>query len=108
MYIAQVISTDLNVIKHNTTSSKMSSSDSRNYGDATMPIAIVGMAARFSGEATNPSKLWDMMVQGRTGHSAVPENRFDAEAWYHPSHERRGTVGFMSPKFAKEMIDAMC
>lgn len=93
MYIAQVSSTDLDITKHNLPSSTMSSSDPRNYGDATVPIAIVGMAARFSGEATNPSKLWDMMVQGRTGHSAVPENRFDAEAWYHPSHERRGTVG---------------
>ncbi|KAL3429040.1 hypothetical protein BDV09DRAFT_201002 [Aspergillus tetrazonus] len=80
----------------------MSSPDSRNYGDATMPIAIVGMAARFSGEATNPSKLWDMMVQGRTGHSAVPENRFDAEAWYHPSHERRGTIQPRSGFFLRE------
>ncbi|KAL4811864.1 hypothetical protein BDW67DRAFT_189235 [Aspergillus spinulosporus] len=80
----------------------MSSSNARNYGDATVPIAIVGMAARFSGEATNPSKLWDMMVQGRTGHSAVPENRFDAEAWYHPSHERRGTIQPRSGFFLHE------
>ncbi|KAL2845869.1 hypothetical protein BJY01DRAFT_263448 [Aspergillus pseudoustus] len=80
----------------------MPSSNPRTYGDATEPIAIIGMATRFSGEATNPSKFWDMMVQGRTGHSAVPEHCFDAEAWYHPSHERRGTIQPRSGFFLRE------
>ncbi|KAL2802342.1 hypothetical protein BJX63DRAFT_437959 [Aspergillus granulosus] len=80
----------------------MPSSNPHTYGDATEPIAIIGMATRFSGEATNTSKFWDMMVQHRTGHSAVPENRFDAEAWYHPSHERRGTIQPRSGFFLRE------
>ena len=33
--------------------------------DATMPIAIIGMAGRFPGEATDPEKLWNMIVNGR-------------------------------------------
>lgn len=63
-----------------------------NYGDQVEPIAIVGMAGRFPGEASSVEKFWDMISQGRTGHSKVPSDRFDAEAWYHPNHERRGAV----------------
>ncbi|KAL4914815.1 thiolase-like protein [Aspergillus aurantiobrunneus] len=75
----------------------MPSPDSRTYGDATEPIAIVGMASSFPGEATTLSRFWDMILHGRTGHSAVPADRFDAEAWYHPSHERKGTVAPFNP-----------
>lgn len=70
----------------------MPSIDSCTYGDATEPIAIVGMASRFPGEASTLLKFWDMMIHGRTGHSRVPADRYDTEAWYHPSHERKGTV----------------
>ena len=34
--------------------------------DAIMPIAIVGMAGRFPGDATDPEKLWDLIVKART------------------------------------------
>ncbi len=33
--------------------------------DATVPIAIIGMAGRFPGEAADPEKLWNMIVNGR-------------------------------------------
>jgi hypothetical protein len=32
--------------------------------DAIMPIAIIGMAGRFPGDATSPEKLWDLIVKG--------------------------------------------
>ncbi|GME50746.1 hypothetical protein HK57_00312 [Neofusicoccum parvum] len=73
-----------------------------NYGDQVEPIAIVGMAGRFPGEASSVEKFWDMISQGRTGHSKVPSDRFDAEAWYHPNHERRGAIQPRSGFFLEE------
>ncbi|PLB39701.1 type I polyketide synthase [Aspergillus candidus] len=80
----------------------MRSPDPQRFGDATEPIAIVGMACRFPGEASTLERFWDMIVNGRTGHSAVPPDRFDAEAWYHPSHERKGTIQPRSGFFLEE------
>lgn len=67
----------------------------------TMPIAIVGMSCRFPGGATDPSKLWDLCVNGRSAWSEIPENRFVRDAWYHPDKEHIGTVG-RSSVFNKE------
>lgn len=57
------------------------------------PIAVVGMSCRFSGEATSVEGLWEMLRHGRTGHGPVPSSRYQASAWHHPSHERKGAVG---------------
>ena len=56
------------------------------------PIAIVGMACRFSGDATEPEKLWDMLVEGRNGWSETPESRFANEGLYHSNREKIGSV----------------
>jgi hypothetical protein len=63
-----------------------------NYGDNLEPIAVIGMACRFAGDASSIEKFWDMMNSGAHGASPIPENRFNADAWYHPNHERRGAV----------------
>ena len=62
--------------------------------DMMEPIAIIGMATRMSGEATSVEKLWEMLINGRTGHGDLPKNRFDSDAWHHPHHERKGAVSF--------------
>ncbi|EKG10393.1 Beta-ketoacyl synthase [Macrophomina phaseolina MS6] len=80
----------------------MSPGQASNYGDKVEPIAIVGMAARFPGDASSVETFWDMIVQGRSGHSKVPSDRFDAEAWYHPNHERRGAIQPRSGFFIDE------
>jgi acyl transferase domain-containing protein len=73
------------------------------------PIAIVGMGiflpsnaqeayadhlqgCRYPGDATSPSKLWDLLDAGRSGLSTVPPNRFNIDAWYHPDSQRPGGV----------------
>ncbi|KAF6813400.1 PKSN polyketide synthase for alternapyrone biosynthesis protein [Colletotrichum musicola] len=66
--------------------------------DTNEPIAVIGMACRFSG-ANSPSKLWDMISSGRTGHSAVPERSWSSEAWYHPSRHRAGGICATSGHF---------
>ncbi|KAK4452026.1 hypothetical protein QBC34DRAFT_483426 [Podospora aff. communis PSN243] len=67
-----------------------------------MPIAIVGVACRFPGEATNPEKLWEMISQGRDGHSSWPKDRFNFDAFYHPNPERSGTFNAQGGHFLKE------
>lgn len=53
-----------------------------NYGDKIMPVAIVGVAGRFPGDASDPDKLWSLLTQGRSARSKVPEDRYNADAHY--------------------------
>jgi acyl transferase domain-containing protein len=63
-----------------------------NYGDAIEPIAIVGISCRFPGQVSSPDQFWDMLVHGRSGHCEVPTDRFHADTWRHPDHDRKGAV----------------
>ncbi|KAI3541422.1 PKSN polyketide synthase for alternapyrone biosynthesis protein [Colletotrichum filicis] len=60
--------------------------------DALEPIAIIGMACRFPGSVSTPESFWELLNNARKGHGEVPEDRFNAEAWRHPSHERKGAI----------------
>jgi len=57
-----------------------------------MPIAIIGMACRFAGDATSPEKLWEILENGESTWSDIPSSRFNLEGWYHPNHENISTV----------------
>lgn len=59
-------------------------------GNLTEPIAIVGSACRFAGDATSPSKLWDLLRDPRDVHSKIPDSRFSADGFYHPDHAHHG------------------
>lgn len=48
------------------------------------PIAIIGSACRFSGEASSPSKLWDVLRQPRDLLRKIPLNRFNPDGFHHP------------------------
>ncbi|KAI6351052.1 hypothetical protein MCOR25_010185 [Pyricularia grisea] len=54
-------------------------------------IAIIGMACRFPGDATSPSKLWDLLMDGKSAWSEVPATRWNQDAHYHPSQEHAGS-----------------
>lgn len=60
--------------------------------DAAEPIAVVGMAMRFPGGSHSSEQLWDMLVNGRSAHSKVPKERFNADGYYHPNGARAGSV----------------
>ncbi|KAK2039669.1 hypothetical protein LZ31DRAFT_605906 [Colletotrichum somersetense] len=68
------------------------------------PIAIVGMACRLPGDATSPSKLWDMCAAGQDGWSPIPKSRFDVESLYHADKERMGRSHVTGGYFLKEDI----
>ncbi|KAF3058250.1 Lovastatin diketide synthase LovF [Daldinia childiae] len=60
----------------------------------------------LSCDAENPQKLWDMISQGRSAASRIPPDRFNIDAFYHPSTERHGTMNFKEAHFMKRDISA--
>ncbi len=65
-------------------------------------VAIIGMSCRFPGDATSPEAFLDMLKKGGTAWSEVPRERFDIDAYYHPSHDHRGTSVAKGGYFLKE------
>ncbi|RMD42161.1 hypothetical protein DV735_g2940, partial [Chaetothyriales sp. CBS 134920] len=72
--------------------------------DSIEPIAIVGMSCRFPSEAKSVPGLWEMMTKARKGHSKIPADRFNADTWYHPSHDRRGAINVKHGFFLEDDI----
>ena len=70
------------------------SKDLRTNGEAGScePIAIIGMACRFAGDAVSPGELWNMLSKGRSGWSNDAGNRFKMEAFWHPNADISGSV----------------
>lgn len=60
-----------------------SSSESR--GPMQSKIAIVGMACRLPGGASDPEKFWDLLEKGLDVHRKIPADRFDLETHYDPT-----------------------
>ncbi|KAJ5113444.1 hypothetical protein N7456_001978 [Penicillium angulare] len=54
------------------------------------PIAIVGSACRFAGDASSPSKLWDLLRSPIDLVQEIPNSRFNANAFYHPDGSFHG------------------
>ncbi|KAI1100274.1 hypothetical protein F4804DRAFT_54093 [Jackrogersella minutella] len=74
--------------------------------DASMPIAIVGISGRFPGDATTPGKLWDMVRQKRSARTDVPQNRYNIDAFYHPSPDHQGSTSARGGHFLKDDVAA--
>ncbi|CAM1501901.1 Fc.00g038850.m01.CDS01 [Cosmosporella sp. VM-42] len=74
--------------------------------DGLPPIAIVGMACRFPGGASNPSKLWDMIAKKQSGRCEIPKSRMNVDAFYHPDPDRNGTFNIRAAHFLEEDISA--
>ncbi|KAJ5737005.1 lovastatin nonaketide synthase [Penicillium malachiteum] len=55
------------------------------------PIALIGSAFRFPGDSDTPSKLWELLRNPRDLLRKIPEDRFDADAFYHPDGRHHGT-----------------
>src|SRR3954451_18943565 len=59
---------------------------------ANEPIAIIGMACRFPGGASDTESFWKLLHDGFDAVTPVPRERWDADAYYDPSP---GTSGKM-------------
>lgn len=54
-------------------------------------IAIVGMACRLPGGATDTEKFWELLEKGLDVHRKIPADRFDVETHYDPTGKRMNT-----------------
>ena len=54
-------------------------------------IAVVGMACRMPGGATDTERFWDILSQGLDVHKKIPADRFDVETHCDPTGKRVNT-----------------
>ncbi|KAK1993635.1 KR domain-containing protein [Colletotrichum falcatum] len=52
------------------------------------PIAVIGLSCRFPGDATDPSKFWDMLKSGRDGYTPKTD-RYNEDAFHHPGGDNK-------------------
>ncbi|PSR88560.1 hypothetical protein BD289DRAFT_482064 [Coniella lustricola] len=74
--------------------------------DKVVPIAIIGMACRFPGEAEDAEALFQMLEKGQSAWSEFPKDRVNIDGFYHPSGTRQGSIGFRGAHFLKGDIRA--
>ncbi|THZ99390.1 hypothetical protein D6C82_05211 [Aureobasidium pullulans] len=67
------------------------------------PSVICGMACRVPG-AKCPSDLWKVLCEQRDLRSKIPADRFNVDAFYHPSGRHKGTTNARYGYFLDEDI----
>ncbi|KAM0259446.1 hypothetical protein ACHAQJ_003341 [Trichoderma viride] len=70
----------------------------------TTPIAIIGMACRFPGDANTPDRLWELCAAAQNTWSKMPKNRINGDAFYHPRPENLGTIHSQGGHFLNEDV----
>lgn len=55
-------------------------------------IAVVGFSVKFPQEAVTAEGFWQLLVDGRSAMTEIPEDRFNIDAFYHPNENRLDTV----------------
>ena len=56
------------------------------------PIAVIGIACRFPGNADTPEAFWNLLRNGTDASADVPPDRWDADAWYDADPGARGAM----------------
>ncbi|WZH45859.1 hybrid pks-nrps protein [Fusarium acuminatum] len=70
------------------------------------PIAIIGTSYRFPGGANTPSRLWDLLCEKRDVQSPIPEQRFNADAFYNSNGDKNGCTDVKKAYLLSEDIRA--
>lgn len=65
--------------------------------DKIEPIAVVGFSMNFPQDATSEAGFWQMLTEGRSAMTEIPNTRFNIDAFYHPNADRLDTVRFVHP-----------
>ncbi|KAI9931732.1 hypothetical protein MW887_010311 [Aspergillus wentii] len=74
--------------------------------DVSMPLAVIGLAARFSQEATTPEAFWEFLLRARQSTTSFPPDRLNQNAFYHPDPDHGGTVHAKGAHFLQENPNA--
>uniref|UniRef100_A0A4E9E756 Uncharacterized protein n=1 Tax=Gibberella zeae TaxID=5518 RepID=A0A4E9E756_GIBZA len=56
------------------------------------PVAIIGIGLRGPGDASDPEKFWEMLLDARSARSEIPKDRYNVDGFYHPDPERLGSI----------------
>lgn len=67
-----------------------------------MPIAIIGMACRLSGDVSTPDEFWEFCSRTRSGWSEIPKERFNNASFHHPNPGKSGCHNPVSGHFLKD------
>ncbi|KAF2637935.1 ketoacyl-synt-domain-containing protein [Massarina eburnea CBS 473.64] len=70
------------------------------------PLAIVGLAFRFPGDADTPEGFWKMMEQRRCAMTEIPSERINIDAFYHDDNSRVDTLNLRGGHFMKGALGA--
>ena len=68
------------------------------------PIAIVGMGCRLPGEASSPSKLWELLTNPRDVAQDIPDSLFNIDRFYHKISGHHGTTNARQAYFLSENV----
>jgi microcystin synthetase protein McyG len=67
------------------------------------PIAIVGAACRFPGEANDPDAFWQRLRNGVNTVGRIPDERWDVAAYYDPNPDTPGKSYAAHGAFIKDI-----
>jgi acyl transferase domain-containing protein len=67
------------------------------------PIAIVGAACRFPGDANDPDAFWQLLRNGVDTVGRIPDERWDVAAYYDPNPDTPGKSYAAHGAFIKEI-----
>ncbi|KAF6826616.1 polyketide synthase [Colletotrichum plurivorum] len=73
---------------------------------ASQPIAIIGIGLRAPGDASDPEKFWQMLLDARSARSEIPKDRYNVDGFYHPDPERLGSIQPRHAHFLKQDFKA--
>ncbi|KAF7560685.1 hypothetical protein G7046_g3448 [Stylonectria norvegica] len=66
------------------------------------PIAVIGLACRFPGASSSPSKLWDLLRQPRDVLKEFDPERLNLKRFYHSNGETHGATDVGSKSYLLE------
>ncbi|KAK0392639.1 hypothetical protein NLU13_2134 [Sarocladium strictum] len=66
------------------------------------PIAIIGIGLRGPGDASDPERFWQMLLDARSARSEIPKDRYNVDGFYHPDPERLGSIQPRHAHFLKQ------
>lgn len=71
------------------------------------PVALVGMACRFPGEADSLARFWQMLCHGQDAIGDIPADRWEADRFYHPDKNVAGKMYVRQGGFVRQDLSAM-
>ncbi|CAK0745408.1 hypothetical protein CCP3SC5AM1_120002 [Gammaproteobacteria bacterium] len=69
----------------------------------TEPLAVIGMACRFPGDATTPAAFWELLRAGRDAIGDIPKERWDVDAYYEPDGNAAGKIYMRAGGFLRDV-----